>query len=53
MGSPVTEVLQLPRLVGQGEADSSHVDLFRYGEGIIDLDAEISDGTFDLSVAKQ
>jgi hypothetical protein len=26
--------------------------LFRYCEGIIDLDAEVSDGAFDFGVAK-
>ena len=31
----------------------SDVDLLRYGERIIDLDAEISDSALDLSVAKQ
>jgi hypothetical protein len=32
---------------------SSDVDLFRYGEGIIDLDAKIPDGAFDLGVTEQ
>jgi hypothetical protein len=27
--------------------------LFRYGKGIIDLDAEVPDGAFDLSVPEQ
>jgi hypothetical protein len=27
--------------------------LFRYGESIINLDAKISDGAFDLGVAEQ
>lgn len=31
----------------------SDVDLFSYREGIIDLDAEVSDGAFDFGVAKQ
>jgi hypothetical protein len=31
----------------------SDVDLFSYREGIIDLDAEVSDGAFDFDVAKQ
>ena len=31
----------------------SDVNLFRYREGIIDLDAEVSDGAFDLGVAEQ
>jgi hypothetical protein len=31
----------------------SDINLFRYGEGIIDLDSEVSDGAFDLGVAKQ
>ena len=32
---------------------NSDIDLFRYGQGIIDLDAEVSDGAFDLGVAEQ
>jgi len=32
---------------------SSDVDLFRYGEGIIDLDSEVPDSTFDLGVTEQ
>jgi len=32
---------------------NSDVHLFRYGKGIIDLDAEVPDGTFDLPVAEQ
>ena len=31
----------------------SNVNLFRYREGIIHLDAEVSDGTFDFGVAEQ
>jgi hypothetical protein len=31
---------------------SSDVDLLRYGKGIINLDAQVSDGAFDLGVAK-
>ena len=31
----------------------SDVDLFGYREGIIYLDAEVSDGAFDFGVAKQ
>jgi hypothetical protein len=27
--------------------------LFRYGKGIIDLDAEVPDGAFDLGVSEQ
>jgi hypothetical protein len=27
--------------------------LFSYGQSIIDLDAEVSDGAFDLGVAEQ
>jgi len=30
----------------------SDVHLFRYGEGIINLDAQVSNGAFDLGVAK-
>jgi hypothetical protein len=31
----------------------SDIDLFRYRQGIIYLDAEVSDGAFDFCVAKQ
>jgi hypothetical protein len=31
----------------------SDVDLFRYREGIIHLNAKVPDGTFDLGVAEQ
>jgi hypothetical protein len=31
----------------------SDINLFRYGKGIIDLDAEVPDGAFDFGVAKQ
>jgi hypothetical protein len=31
----------------------SDVDLFRYREGIIHLNAKVSDGAFDLGVAEQ
>jgi hypothetical protein len=31
----------------------SEVDLFRYGKGVIDLNAEISDRALDLGVAEQ
>ena len=32
---------------------SSDVNLLRYGQGIIDLDAEVPDGAFDLCVTEQ
>jgi hypothetical protein len=32
---------------------SSDVNLFRYGKGIIDLDAEVPDGAFNFGVAEQ
>jgi hypothetical protein len=32
---------------------NSDVNLFRYGKGIIDLDAEVPDGAFDLCVPEQ
>ena len=32
---------------------SSDVNLFRYGEGIIDFDAEIPHGALDLRVSQQ
>src|SRR5207249_1086408 len=31
----------------------SHINLFRDGKFIINLDAEVSDGTFDLGMAEQ
>ena len=31
----------------------SDINLFRYGKGIIDLDAEVPDGAFDLGMAEQ
>jgi hypothetical protein len=42
-------------LIGQSMSalGISDIDLFSYCEGIIDLDAEISDGAFDFGVAKQ
>ena len=32
---------------------NSDVNLFRYGKGIIDLDAEVPDGAFNFGVAEQ
>jgi hypothetical protein len=32
---------------------NSDINLFRYGKGIIDLDAEVPDGAFDLGVPEQ
>ncbi len=32
---------------------NSDINLFRYGQGVIDLDAEVPDGAFDLGVAEQ
>jgi hypothetical protein len=32
---------------------NSDINLFCYGQGIIDLDAEVSDGAFDLGVSEQ
>jgi hypothetical protein len=32
---------------------SSDVNLFRYGEGIIDLDTEVPDSAFDLGITEQ
>jgi hypothetical protein len=34
-------------------ARSSDVNLFRYRKCVIDLDAEVPDGTFDLGVAEK
>ena len=52
--------LELARrgLIGPGGAcllcpGSSDVNLFRYGEGIIDLDTEVPDSAFDLGVTEQ
>jgi hypothetical protein len=47
---------KLPKLVGQSMSalpGNSDIDLFRYGQGVIDLDAEVSDGAFDLGVTEQ
>ena len=38
---------------GQLRPGRSKVDLFRYGKGVIDLNAEIPNGALNLSVAKQ
>jgi hypothetical protein len=32
---------------------NSDINLFRYGQGIIDLDAKVPDGAFDLCVPEQ
>jgi hypothetical protein len=37
----------------QPDKHDSDINLFRYGKGIIDLDAEVSDGAFDLGVPEQ
>ena len=45
-----------PTFVGQSISalpDISDVNLFRYRQSIIHLDAKVSDGAFDLSVAEQ
>jgi hypothetical protein len=47
---------KLPKLVGQSISalpGNSDINLFCYGQGVIDLDAEVSDGAFDLGVAEQ
>ena len=47
---------KLPKLVGQSMSalpGNSDINLFCYGQGVIDLDAEVSDGAFDLGVAEQ
>ena len=46
----------LPMSVGQSMSalpSISDIDLFSYREGIIYLDAEVSDGAFDFGVAEQ
>jgi hypothetical protein len=46
----------LPNLLGQSMSalpGNSDIDLFCYGQGVIDLDTEVSDGAFDLGVAEQ
>jgi hypothetical protein len=43
-------------LVGQSTSalpGNSDINLFCYGQGVIDLDAEVSDGAFDLGMAEQ
>ena len=47
---------KLPKLVGQSTSalpGNSDINLFCYGQGVINLDAEVSDGAFDLGVAEQ
>ena len=47
---------KLPKLVGQSMSalpGNSDIDLFCYGQGVIDLDAEVSDGAFDFGMAEQ
>jgi hypothetical protein len=47
---------KLPKLAGQSMSalpGNSDIDLFRYGQGVINLDAEVSGGAFDLGVAEQ
>ena len=47
---------KLPKLVGQSTSalpGNSDINLFCYGQGVIDLDAEVSDGALDLGVAEQ
>jgi hypothetical protein len=47
---------KLPKLVGQSMSalpGNSDIDLFCYGQGVIDLDTEVSDGAFDLGVAER
>ena len=47
---------KLPKLVGQSTSalpGNSDINLFCYGQGVINLDAEVSDGAFDLGMAEQ
>ena len=51
-------LVALQRRLGRGKASrlcpgSSDVNLFSYGEGIIDFDAEIPDGALDLGMSQQ
>jgi hypothetical protein len=53
---PSSTLPKLPKLVGQSMSalpGNSDINLFCYGQGVIDLDAEVSDGAFDLGVAEQ
>src|SRR6266567_9575882 len=53
---PSSTLPKLPKLVGQSMSalpGNSDINLFRYGQGVIDLDAEVPDGAFDLGVAEQ
>jgi hypothetical protein len=46
----------LPKLVGPSMSalpGNSDINLFCYGQGVIDLDAEVSDGAFDFGMAEQ
>ena len=52
------ETWHAPDDQGRGKAGrlcpcNSDVDLFSYGEGIVDLDAEIPDGALDLGMSQQ
>ena len=52
------QLVALQRQLERGKAGrlcpgSSDVDLFRYGESVIDLNAEIPDGALDLGMSQQ
>ena len=49
-------LLYSPSGYGQGSPPcpkSSDVDLLSYGDGIVDLDAEITDGAFDFRMTEK
>jgi hypothetical protein len=53
----LTSIARNPRWPWLGRADTlcpdtSDIDLFRYGKGVVNLDAEVPHGTFNFSVSK-
>jgi hypothetical protein len=55
---PVTPIARGPAGLGRAEPHrlrpaASDIDLFGYGKGVVNLDAKISNCTFNFSVSKQ
>ena len=56
--SPTTSPSGAPPTIKKGQSQSalpgsSDVDLFGYGESVIDFNAEIPDGAFDFGMSQQ
>jgi hypothetical protein len=54
----LTSIARNPRWPWLGRADTlcpdtSDIDLFRYGKGVVNLDAEVPHGTFNFSVSQR